>query len=398
MRILYVWDADYPWDVRTEKVCLALAEHGHQVVIAARNLQARPPREKRPEGIVERLPRFWAWGRRALSFPAPVNPFWFHHVRRLSREHDVDLIVVRDLPLAPTSLMASGGRRPVIMDMAENYPAMIADIWTDGRQGTLDAVVRNPRLVAAVERWAVRRMAHILTVVEESRDRVINLGVPADRVSVVSNTPPTSRMAALPPRLPTDPLAIVYLGLMEHHRGVGVVLEAAQLLANAGVSFRLDLVGDGRDYDEFRTYGARLGLSGDRVVFHGRLSHTEAIAVVGRAHVGIVPHHARESWNTTIPNKLFDYMAAGLAVVSSDAVPAARVVNQTGAGLVFRSGDQHQLAEKLRVLLDLPRWEQYRRAGQEAIRSRYNWETDRQVLLEVVSRFRPAPDGGEGFA
>jgi glycosyltransferase involved in cell wall biosynthesis len=122
------------------------------------------------------------------------------------------------------------------------------------------------------------------------------------------------------------------------------------------------------------------------VTFHGRLPHVDAIRVVAQAHVGLVPHEARESWNTTIPNKLFDYMAAGLAVVSSDAAPAARVVKETGAGLVFQSGDGNALAEMIRRCLDVPAWEQYRRAGQEAIRSRYNWESDTRVLLEAVSR------------
>jgi glycosyltransferase involved in cell wall biosynthesis len=99
-----------------------------------------------------------------------------------------------------------------------------------------------------------------------------------------------------------------------------------------------------------------------------------------------VPHHARESWNTTIPNKLFDYMAAGLAVVSSDAVPAARVINETGAGLVFRSGDSRDLAEKLTQLVDIQTWERFRRLGREAVLSRCNWESDTRVLLDVVSR------------
>ena len=50
--------------------------------------------------------------------------------------------------------------------------------------------------------------------------------------------------------------------------------------------------------------------------------------------VGLVPHHADEAWNTTIPNKLFDYMAAGLPVISSDARPCARILRSTGAGLI----------------------------------------------------------------
>lgn len=385
MRVLYVWDADYPWDVRTEKVCLALTQAGHSVVIAARNKQGRPRSEALPEGFVERLPAFRVPGGSWLSFPAFLNPIWLRHVRRIGLRHRVDVVIVRDLPLAPAAVLASRGKWPVVMDMAENYPAMMADIWTDGRAKPLDVLLRNPRIVSAVERRTLPQLDRIITVVEESSERVVRLGVPEDRVSVVSNTPSVNSVVALSPRTPGSPIRIVYLGLMEEHRGVGDLLDAARQLASAGVEFVLDMVGDGRDYLSFRGRAEELGLSAPRVVFHGRLPHRDAIDVLRRGHVGVVPHHARESWNTTIPNKLFDYMAAGLAVVSSDAAPAARVINETGAGLVFRSGESRDLAEKLTQLLDVQTWERCRRLGREAVLSRYNWESDTRVLLDVVS-------------
>jgi hypothetical protein len=55
MRIVYLWDADYPWDVRTEKVCAALTAAGHEVRIAARNRGWRDEAERRPEGTVHRM-------------------------------------------------------------------------------------------------------------------------------------------------------------------------------------------------------------------------------------------------------------------------------------------------------------------------------------------------------
>ena len=385
MRVLYVWDGEYPWDVRTEKVCLALAEHGHSVVITARNDRGRPRREERPEGVIERLPRFRFFGGSLLSFPAFCNPVWLRHLARLGAAQRPDVVMVRDLPLAPTALWSARGR-PVILDMAENYPAMIADIWSDGRAGRLDLIVRNPWVVAAVERYTLPRLTHVLTVVEESKERLRAMGMPAERISVVSNTPRLNRITGLARRLPGEPLRIVYLGLMENHRGVGDVLRAAQILRDRGVSCGWDLIGDGRDYARFRARAGELGLGPPEVVFHGRLPHEEALGILGRAHVGVVPHHATESWNTTIPNKLFDYMAAGLAVVTSTAAPALRIVSETRAGVSFRSGSAADLAEKVGQLLEISTWDQYRRNGQDAIRRRYNWERDSRILLDVVDR------------
>ena len=386
MRILYVWDGEYPWDVRTEKVCLALVQAGHQVTITARNLRAQDRHETRPEGTIERLPSGPAWSRRWLSFPAFFNPLWLRHLVQIVAKHSIEMIIVRDLPLAPAALLVAGGRIPTILDMAENYPAMIQDVWTDGRQRPFDILVRNPAVVARVERLVINRVDHIITVVDESRQRLLDLNVPQERVSVVSNTPPTERITSLSERRSEEPLRLVYLGLMEVHRGIGQVLEAAALLKRSGVSFHLDLIGDGRDYDHFRGHAATLGLTTEHLTFHGRVAHDRAIALVAHAHVGLVPHKATASWNATIPNKLFDYMAAGLAVISSDAWPAGRVIRETGSGLVFRSGNDTELAGTIRRCLDVRTWDQYRRAGQHAIRTKYNWESDSRILLDVVSR------------
>ncbi|MGQ0702381.1 MAG: glycosyltransferase family 4 protein [Gemmatimonadales bacterium] len=393
MRVLYVWDSEYPWDVRTEKICRTLVQHGHEVVITARNRRGEPRRETRPEGEVHRLPSFARIIRNPLSFPAFFNPFWLTLLRRITVSDRIEVIIVRDLPLAPAALWASGGRCPVILDMAENYPAMISDIWTDGRARFLDVVVRNPRLVALIERFTIRRVAHIFTVVEESRLRLLQLGVSEEHVSVLSNTPSLDRVRPLAPRLAGEPLRLVYLGLMEWHRGVATLLQAARRLSTSGVQFRLDLVGDGRDYEQFRDYALQLGLDGNQVIFHGRLPHDKAIRLVESAHVGVVPHLATASWNTTIPNKLFDYMAAGLAVVSSDAKPAARIITETEAGVVFRSGDERDLADQLSHMVALEPWDRCRRAGQAAIRSRYNWEVDSNELLTVVHRISARETG-----
>lgn len=383
MRILYVWDSEYPWDVRTEKVCATLTAHGHSVVIAARNRKGDRREEQLPEGLVERLPILPAAVRSPLSFPAFFNPLWLFHLRNLTRRHRIEVVIVRDLPLAPAALHATAGL-PVLLDMAENYPAMIEDIWTDQRHRPWDILVRNPRIVSAIERYAIRRMDHIWTVVEESRERLLSMGIAPERVSVVSNTPPASAARDTGPKETGGPLRVVYLGLMERHRGVGDLLDALAMLSRKGMGFRADLVGDGRDLDRFQAQATELGLTPSSVVFHGRLPHAEALGIVRAAQVGVVPHHARESWNTTIPNKLFDYMAAGLAVVSSDALPAARILRETGAGVIFRSGDFNDFAERLESMGDSVARERMRACGQNAIRTTYNWEADSTVLLRTV--------------
>jgi glycosyltransferase involved in cell wall biosynthesis len=396
-RIVYLWDADYPWDVRTEKSCLALTQAGHEVHIVARNKQWRPTMETLPEGRVHRMPP-WRWsGQRidgVLGFPAFFSPRWRSLLSRIVREVRAEMIIARDIPLCPTAVHV--GRRhgvPVILDMAENYPAMMRDLWIVGRHRPIDYAVRNPRLVQIAERYCLEHVQHILTVVEESSNRLAGLGVDPKRMTVVSNTPPISRVQKLASSSSSagsdtgrSSIDVVYLGLLEVPRGVLEMINAvAQLAENGFKQFRLQIIGDGRDAALFRKRAAQLGLGEERVQFYGRLPYPEALTLVARADIGVISHHANESWNTTIPNKLFDYMAAGLPVVSSDTIPCARILRETGAGELFRSGDSADLANALIRLIDPSRRLELGNKGRSAIVQHYNWEHDSAALLEIVT-------------
>jgi glycosyltransferase involved in cell wall biosynthesis len=390
LRIVYVWDADYPWDVRTEKVCSALTAAGHEVHIVARNRTWLPRYAKLREGTVHRQRPWRLLGRRldsALSFPAFFSPRWLQHIHQVVSKVGADMIIVRDLPLCPAALaIGKIARVAVVLDMAENYPAMMQEIWDAGRHKPTDVLVRNPRIVRLVEQSCVQRLDAILTVVKESADRLQLMGVPRDRLSVVSNTPSARRIAASPAgRRKTDALNLVYLGLLEVPRGVGDLIDAVALLRTNNNPVCLRIIGDGRDRTLFEQRAKALGLPDEVVCFTGRLSHERALECVAQADVGIVPHYADAAWNTTIPNKLFDYMAAGIPVVTSDAVPAARIVTETRAGLVFRARDPRSLANAITRLQDHRFRTQLGQAGLTAIRVKYNWENDTAVLINTVA-------------
>jgi glycosyltransferase involved in cell wall biosynthesis len=249
-----------------------------------------------------------------------------------------------------------------------------------------DALVRNPALARLVERWALARADHVLVVVEEAGARLIAAGVAPERITVVSNTPPVERLGFFPraPRPANTPLSIVYLGLMEESRGVRVLLDAASLLARLAIPFRLTLYGGGKEFQDFRAHARSLGLTGAQADFRGQVPNGEALAELPAADVGVIPHYADESWHTTVPNKLFDYMAAGLAIVTSDARPAARVIRETGAGLVYRHGDAAALARAIATLADPELRQACAQHGQRAVRERFHWERDVERLLAAL--------------
>src|SRR6476620_1585165 len=128
MRICKSRDADYPRDVRVEKVAHSLTDAGHEVHLVARNRDRRATREDLPEAHVHRL-RPWPFLSKRLdamaTFPAFFNPRWISAILGTAKACRAELLMVRDLPLAPTAIAVGRLLRiPVVLDMAENYPAM----------------------------------------------------------------------------------------------------------------------------------------------------------------------------------------------------------------------------------------------------------------------------------
>src|SRR5437763_13990156 len=84
--------------------------------------------------------------------------------------------------------------------------------------------------------------------------------------------------------------------------------------------------------------------------FLGSIDYDKAMSYIAHSDIGLIPHHVTESWNTTLPNKLFDYMSMGKAVIVSNAAPAERIVKEEKCGVVFHDRDPDDLARAILAL------------------------------------------------
>jgi glycosyltransferase involved in cell wall biosynthesis len=399
MKVCKIWDADYPWDIRVEKVVLSLIEAGHSVDLVCRNQARRPRIEANGRFTIRRLPaisRLLGPVHSLCNFPLPINPAWIASIANAIRNGHADLILVRDLPLAlPAAVLGKIYRIPVVFDMAEHYPAMLEDRLRYTPTGTLGRVARHPGMARFIERTTLRFVDHTIVVVEESRDRLVKEGYPIEQLTVVSNTPRTDQWGSgdmTPSQMASEgPIKLVYLGNLDGIRGLDVAIQALRILKDQGYGAHLTVIGDGPSLTSLRQMAIELGVD-DRAEFVGRLSiqNDSSLArikqIMGRSHVGLIPHYATEACNATIPNKLFDYMIMGLPVIVSDMKPTARIVHQEQCGEVFKDRDPTELARCVRAL-DRPAVRNAMGArGRMAISRRYHWGYDAKILVETLEQ------------
>lgn len=220
MRILYVFQDEYPWDVRVEKITTSLGS-AHGVHLLCRNRGRLPAEEQLGQMSVHRV---GGSGLAAIGgFPAFFSPWWIRAGLSVIRRHRIDLLIVRDLPLCPLALILKKFTGvPVIFDMAEDYPAMIKDTWRYRGPALADYLIRNPRLLRTMENLVLPRVDETWVVSAASRDRVMAKSGQGPRVRVIGNTP-TIDILDMKPQPDQGTLAMVYTGFIDATRGLDTV-------------------------------------------------------------------------------------------------------------------------------------------------------------------------------
>lgn len=409
-RIGFIYFGAYP-DIRVVKMTDTLAKAGFEVIVLSRHIKgvnepgaAHPYAhllEQRGEEwrsrlhirrLLDDIPEKW---RAPLTLPYHINPVWRKAIRDLVVRDGCQLLIVRDMPLV-LAATAVGKRYgvPVIFDMAENYPAVMAvwRQWEGRKRAVVNFFARNIALARWVERAGIRAADRVLVVVPEHVERVARLRGTANGIEVVENTPVLEELDALYAHYAGQPdwqpaeqgLEVVYGGNVHFYRGIDTLIQAASLLKKRQVSdICWTVVGTGKVMDRLQALAQEKGVI-DIVCFKGW--QPDLMAFVYRAHVGYDGSHASEHTHNTMPNKLYDYLAFRKPVLVSDCRPMKRVVETHRCGLVFRSQDAEDLAEKVLTLRDPDLRAQMGANGRKAVVERYNWGVDGKRLVEVVEQ------------
>jgi glycosyltransferase involved in cell wall biosynthesis len=180
-----------------------------------------------------------------------------------------------------------------------------------------------------------------------------------------------------------DRLAL-YVGALTTGRG----LELSIMALNHLDDVRLRLVGPARPayLKELVALADREGVS-DRVEFAGAVSPQELLETIREASVGLaLIQPICLSYRMSLPNKVFEYVAAGLPVLGSDLPAIGALVAEHRIGLLAAPGEVEDVAAKLGEMLDPERNNAFREAALEAARE-LNWDHE---AVRLADQYRAA--------
>lgn len=178
---------------------------------------------------------------------------------------------------------------------------------------------------------------------------------------------------------------VLYQGGYAPGRGLEVLIQAAPSLPDGA---HLVLLGDGRYRAELEQLVEAYDI-GDRVHFVEAVPPAELLSVTASATVGVVPYQPVSMNNRlALPNKIFEYVAAGLPVVASDVPEMRRIVQESGAGALYDPYSPASLSEAMNRVLDESHYEAFRTQA-TAYGETNCWENEQRVLIEAYRRIKP---------
>jgi glycosyltransferase involved in cell wall biosynthesis len=124
-----------------------------------------------------------------------------------------------------------------------------------------------------------------------------------------------------------------------------------------------------------------------QVDYRGFLDRSELRVTMGQSIAGLVTLWPVPGYIDAKPTKMFEYMAAGLAVIASDFPLWRQILEDAGAGICVDPRSPSAIAEAIGRLTDSPgEAERMGQRGREAVLGRYNWENEAKTMLQLYAR------------
>lgn len=214
-------------------------------------------------------------------------------------------------------------------------------------------------------------------------DMVARFPVLKKKEVVLTRVSAHPRFDAASPVRKSGRLSVGYVGNLYSGKGLELLARLVPLLPEMD----FDIVG-GRQ-DEVAKWKAQV--TGDNVTFHGQVPHAETKAFLDRFDVVLLPLQNRVSPNGgggdisrwTSPQKLFEYMGSGKAILASD-LPVLGEVLEDGRNALIRPFDKPDVwAEALRALdVDRDRLDRLGAAALDDLKTHYSWPMRMHQALE----------------
>lgn len=281
-----------------------------------------------------------------------------------------------DPELMPAGIVLKLLGRKVVYDVHEDYPKTIET------KDWIPAQLRWPmaQLARASEWLTALCVDQIFAATPSIAERF-----PSYKTTLLQNFPIQNELLTEQwPAYAFRPNNIAYVGDVTSIRGA-IQMVAAMGLLDSKTDARLQLAGNVTSSTLLDDMKHTQGW--DRVTPLGFCDRQRVRKMFSEAKAGLVLFHSHPNHVNAQPNKLFEYMSAGLPVIASDFPLWREIVDGAGAGLLVDPMNPNAIAQAIEWILSHPKKaEDMGKRGLDAVNTKYNWAEEEKKLIAVYDR------------
>tara|TARA_B100001059_G_scaffold218121_1_gene238010 strand:+ start:293 stop:1432 length:1140 start_codon:yes stop_codon:yes gene_type:complete len=354
-------------DNRVAKTCLVLKNQNYEVTLVGRKKKNSP------------LMRERAYRSKRFKLPFEKGPFFYLalnirlFVFLLLRK--VDLIYSNDLDtLAPCFVASKIKKTRIIYDTHE--------LFTEVPELTERPRIQNIWL--KIESTIFPKLEHIITVNESIANiysQKYNVAVTSVRNVPMFNKDDISRSSRKELKLREEDFILIIQGSgLNKDRGIEEAVSAMQFCTGCV----LLLVGDGDVIPKVKEIVAQHKME-QKVRFISRRPYTELMKITRIADLGLLlDKNTSLNQEFALPNKLFDYIHAGVPILSSELTEITKIIKQYEVGVFLQKTEPKTISETiLRIKADSKLRNKLKKNCLLAA-EKENWQIEQQQLIKVV--------------
>jgi glycosyltransferase involved in cell wall biosynthesis len=387
MRFAYFADTRFPLErangIQTFETCHALARAGHDVALAVRADTHRPSRDAfefygapRLDGLrIHQLP--------LVGPPAARRLAYLGWALEIASRRDADVVFTRDLGVASALLRLPRQLRPPLVyeshGLAAAVGAQLGELLSTGR----NASSAKQRRLGRRERRVWQTADGYVTITARLAEELAGAFGPRAKVATVPDGARVDPARAFHP-LPAGPRFVAgYAGHLYPWKGVDVFVRALSMCPEVE---GLIVGGHPGEPDLARVQALAGALDVDtRIRFTGLLPPSRVAEQLVATHAVVLPNvETSLSASFTSPLKLFEYLAAGRAIVASDLPAFREVLTGSVSALLVPAGDPAAMAAALAALRDDRALAERLARGAFALAGEYSWEARARRIVELV--------------
>lgn len=359
---------DLSTDQRVDKVCKTLQKCGFEVLLVGRLRKNSLPLEKR----IYKTHRMKLLFEKEAIFYAEFNFRLF----LLLLYKKTNLLISNDLDtLLPNFLISKIKKTPLVYDSHEYFTGV----------PELEKNHFAKKIWLSIEKWIFPKLKHIFTVNESIAD-IYNKQYHI-KPQIVRNIPLKRENTALKSRqelgLPEDKKILILQGAgINMDRGVEELVEAMQW-----INAILLIIGNGDVIEDLIKRSIKLKLT-DKIIFINRLPYNELFNYTSNSDLGLtLDKDTNLNYRYSLPNKLFDYINAGIPVLASDLTEVKRIVNQYNVGEILSNHKPEIIAKTIEKLInDAEKIKMYKENTKKAA-TELCWENEEKELINVYKNY-----------